>query len=95
MFRLILLISTTLAAISQGTVITSPKHSHRDWYETAIFYQIYPRSFKDSNGDGIGDIRGKIIHHLVTQSSDISNTNCRYYFEIGSFERNGCWWNMA
>ncbi len=32
----------------------------RNWRKDAVCYQIYPRSFKDSNGDGIGDLQGVI-----------------------------------
>ena len=33
------------------------------WWKGAVIYQIYPRSFKDSNGDGVGDLGG-VIEHL-------------------------------
>jgi len=31
-----------------------------DWLKDAVFYEVYPQSFYDSNGDGIGDIQGII-----------------------------------
>ena len=39
------------------------KTGNSKWWKNAVVYQIYPRSFQDSNGDGIGDLRG-IIQRL-------------------------------
>ncbi|HEX3796166.1 MAG TPA: alpha-amylase family glycosyl hydrolase [Acidimicrobiales bacterium] len=38
-------------------------HSEVPWWQAGVLYQIYPRSFADSNGDGNGDLRG-IVDHL-------------------------------
>ena len=32
----------------------------RGWWESAVFYELYPKSFQDTNGDGVGDLRGII-----------------------------------
>lgn len=47
--------------MSQSTPVTLATSD--DWWKQAVVYQIYPRSFADSNGDGIGDLRG-IINKL-------------------------------
>lgn len=44
----------------------------RKWWKEAIVYQIYPRSFKDSDGDGIGDLKGIISKLDYLQSLGIT-----------------------
>jgi len=44
------------------TAVRSPRFGD-DWWRRGVIYQIYPRSFADSNGDGVGDLPG-IIDHL-------------------------------
>jgi alpha-glucosidase len=43
--------------------IVSPRHADPEWWRGAVIYQIYPRSFQDSNDDGIGDLAG-IVRRL-------------------------------
>ena len=43
-----------------------------DWWRGAVIYQIYPRSFQDSNADGIGDLAGIIarLEHVAALGVD-------------------------
>ncbi|MEM1377896.1 MAG: alpha-glucosidase [Pseudomonadota bacterium] len=43
---------------SQAPGLVTADGKDRDWWRGAVIYQIYPRSYQDSNGDGIGDLRG-------------------------------------
>jgi hypothetical protein len=65
-----------------------------DWWENGIFYQIFPRSFKDSNNDGIGDLRG-IISKLpylkelgvtgITLGPIFSSPNIDFGYDIADY----------
>jgi hypothetical protein len=38
------------------------KNENYSWWQQAVFYEIYPRSYSDTNGDGIGDLNGITAH---------------------------------
>lgn len=48
----------SLCALVTVITVLSVGPTNADWWESGNFYQIYPRSFMDSNGDGIGDLNG-------------------------------------
>lgn len=52
------MVSLLLLSIILLLLPSSNATDEKDWWQKTVFYQIYPRSFKDSNGDGIGDIDG-------------------------------------
>ncbi|ADL69409.1 alpha amylase catalytic region [Thermoanaerobacterium thermosaccharolyticum DSM 571] len=65
------------------------------WWKESVVYQIYPRSFKDSNGDGIGDLRGIIekLDYLKFLGVDVlwlcpiyKSPNCDNGYDISDYK---------
>jgi alpha-glucosidase len=60
-FRTVLPLLLGAAFLIQPSLRAQPTgaaHENPSWWKNAVIYEIYPRSFQDSNGDGIGDLNG-------------------------------------
>ena len=82
----LLAIALAFALLAPG--VSAQKKSQPSWLSDAVFYQIYPSSFQDSNGDGYGDLQGigqaeldqnhRPDRNHVTENHDAAlGANCR------------------
>src|SRR5262245_20165057 len=57
--------------LNTGSGMTDSKPG--SWWQRGVIYQIYPRSFQDSQGDGIGDLNGILsrLDHLIALKVDV------------------------
>ncbi len=68
------------------------------WWQHAVFYEIYPRSFADSNNDGIGDLKGitskmDYLHDLggdpIWKNTCFPSPQVDFGYDVSDYENNG------
>ena len=63
---------TSIASRTTTTLVHAPGSAAQEWWRQAVIYQVYPRSFADASGDGVGDLPGITAHldHLARLGVD-------------------------
>ncbi|MDW3192580.1 MAG: alpha-glucosidase [Cytophagales bacterium] len=79
----LLVLALALTACSPKTEQEAPPVSaeKKTWWKEGILYQLYPQSFKDTNGDGVGDLRGVIEQLDYLQSLGITMVWMNPFFD--------------
>lgn len=70
-----------------GMVVTIPKECNPDlpWYQGKVFYEVFPASFKDSNYDGTGDLKGLINKLDYIQDLGASAIRLNYIYQAQKY----------
>ena len=83
-------------ALAQSAPVAEVNGYEPKWWKEAVVYQIYPRSFKDSNGDGIGDLNGitekldylqKLGVNVIWLSPHYDSPNADNGYDIRDYEK--------